>query len=278
MLAAPRCKHQNGKQKQRMVSQMALASATSYSCWVDLTRIAPGSQIYVDPKIYAKGGEALSWRFHHASWKIQHEIWEHGNKLISSPSPSQQDLEAAVIQLQRAVELRDKLLDKIYGFENIPGRKGTNKYAIMADLGIIRPTLKIQLRELRNSLIHDPQASTVTRQECEFLADAAWYYLKVTDRIAQQCSDELTLHYASQKGEGSSISLNFETIRWSAAADGYVSPEIVLDIPTSDSLNFSIVQCEVVNYSGYLKFKGKTTGTDKALWQVIKYFFDESIT
>jgi len=64
---------------------------------------------------------------------------QHANKLISHSSATQQDFEAAVIQLQRAIEHRDRLLDQIYGFEKIPGKKGLNKYEVMADLEIIRP-------------------------------------------------------------------------------------------------------------------------------------------
>jgi hypothetical protein len=52
----------------------------------------------------------------------QREMWAHGNDLLLKTNPSQQDLAAALIQFQRAVELRDKLLDKLDGFEKIPGR------------------------------------------------------------------------------------------------------------------------------------------------------------
>jgi hypothetical protein len=95
----------------------------SYIEYVDLKAISAGEVIHLTPSIYSRGAEAFSWRNHRVAWKRQHEIWDHGNSLISAISPSQQDLEAGIIQLQRAVELRDKLLDKVYGFEKIPGRK-----------------------------------------------------------------------------------------------------------------------------------------------------------
>lgn len=234
--------------------------------------------MHLAPSIYSRGAEAYSWRYHRVDWKRQHEIWEHGNSLISGASPSQQDLEAGIIQLQRAVELRDKLLDEIYGFEKIPGRRKNTKYEIMADLGIIRPTLKIRLRELRNSLIHDPKNSPTTQQECELLCDTSWYYLKVTDRITQQCADELTMQIPSSGRESSSLSLTFKTNRWEATTDGYVAPEVVLDAPVSGCLSVRIASCELVKYSGYLKFKGTAVGTDAALWQLVQFFFDESIT
>jgi hypothetical protein len=114
---------------------------------VDLTNIPAGTELYIDGIIMSAGGECSASGSHRVNWKLQHEIWAHGNQLLSKADPSQQDLAAAVIQFQRAVELRDRLLDQIYGFERIPGRTSTNKYAIMADLGIIRPTLKIRLQK-----------------------------------------------------------------------------------------------------------------------------------
>lgn len=245
---------------------------------MDLKTISAGDVVHLAPSIYSRGAEAFSWRYHRVDWKRQHEIWAHGNSLISAASPTQQDLEAGIIQLQRAVELRDKLLDQIYGFEKIPGRRRATKYEIMTDLGIIRPTLKIRLRELRNSLIHNPKNSLITQQECELLSDTSWYYLKVTDRITQQCTDEMTMQIPSSGREGSSLSFTFETNMWTAAADGYVAPEIVLNAPVSGCVSVTVTFCEFVKYSEYLKFKGIAVGTDTALWRLVQIFFDESIT
>jgi hypothetical protein len=100
----------------------------------------------------------------------------------------------------------------------------------------------------------------------------------VTDRITQQCTDEMTMQIPSSGHEGSSLSLTFETNTWEAAADGYVAPEIVLNAPVSGCVSVAITDCEFVKYSGYLKFKGNAIGTDAALWQLIQIFFDESIT
>jgi hypothetical protein len=155
-----------------------------------------GVELYIDAAVLIGEPEANSWVDHSPDWRNQHAMWEHANQTISKPSPSQQDLSSAVIQLQRSVEHRDKLLDHLYSFEKIPGRRPGSKYETMADLKVIRPTLKIRLRDLRNRLMHEFDEIPLNVSDCEELADTAWYYLKATDHLAHQCiSDfDLTLH------------------------------------------------------------------------------------
>lgn len=245
---------------------------------MDLANIPSGTELYIDGVILSVGGESNSWGYRRLNWKLQHEIWEHGNQLLSKPNPSQQDLAAAVIQFHRAVELRDKLLDQIYGFERIPGRKSSNKYAIMADLGIIRPTLKIRLRDLRNSLIHEPGGVKISKDECELLSDTAWYYIKVTDRITQQYVEEVWVDYSSPNTGRTHLAMTCETISWSINVDADVSPKHLLAQPKPGCLIVRVNQSEFVKYSGDLKLTGKVTGTDSALWSLVQIFFDESVS
>jgi hypothetical protein len=244
---------------------------------MDLTNIPSGTELYIDGIIISAGGESIIWGYHRLNWKLQHEIWAHGNQLLSKPDPSQQDLAAAIMQFHRAVQLRDKLLDQIYGFEQIPGRTSTNKYAIMADLGIIRPTLKIRLRDLRNSLVHEPSGIQICKNECELLSDTAWYYLKVTDRITQQFASEVSVDYSSPETGRSLLTFTFETISWSIKVNGNLSPSHLLTQPTPGCLVVLVNQGEVVKYSGNLKIVGEATGTDSALWSLVQIFFNESV-
>jgi hypothetical protein len=244
---------------------------------VDLTNISPGTELYIDGVVLSKGGWSNSWDNHRVNWKAQHGIWEHGNQLLSKADPSEEDLAAAIIQFQRAVELRDKLLDKIYGFERIPGRISTNKYVIMADLGIIRPTLKLPLRELRNSLMHEPDGIAITRDKCELLSDTSWYYLKVTDRIAQQCATEVEIDFTSSQKRQAFITVTFKPSAWSIRVKADISPKYFLSDPKPGSLVVRVNQSEFVKYSGHLKFFGEVVGTDEAVWSLIQTFFNESV-
>ena len=137
--------------------------------------------------------------------------------------------------------------------------------------------LKIRLREIRNSLIHQPQESALTASECDLLSDTVWYYLKVTDRITQQCADELCLDHRITSDKSAFLELVFQTVRWSARVKGNVHPEILLDRPSKDCLSVRLKQCEAVKYNGHLKFYGETTGSDSAMYRLIQMFFDESV-
>jgi hypothetical protein len=244
---------------------------------VDLSSIKPGYDLHLTERFLSEGGWSNSWKYHRSSSKKQREIWAHGNDLLLKTNPSQQDLAAALIQFQRAVELRDKLLDKLYGFEKIPGRPNPGKYAIMSDLGIIRPTLKIRLRELRNKLMHDPNEIHVTQDECTLLADAAWYYLRVTDRIAEQCSDEIHYDLGSSATGQSGLTVKVEPVSWKLDAAGFLGHDHILEAATAGGLNLRVLNCEFQRYNNSLKVAGELIGPPKSLWSVIQNFFDESV-
>ena len=241
--------------------------------------LAAGAEIFIDSIVLSAGidGAESETIDHRADWKKQHEIWSHANGTLASPSPSQQDLAAAVIQLQGAVELRDRLLDNLYNFTKIPNKTAKAPYPIMADLGIIRPTLKIQLRELRNRLAYEIEEPPLRREECEWLSDTAWYYLKATDRLAQQCVHVLGIEYGTDKENHSFFSVTFNRNAWSAWIEGNVAPGFLLDKASADCLSVRLSRSEIQGYNNcHLKFCGEVTGSRPAVDRLIRCFFDES--
>lgn len=244
---------------------------------MDLSSIKAGSELHLTEGFLSEGGWSNSWNYHRSSSKSQREIWAHGNDLLLKTNPSAQDLAAALIQFQRAIELRDKLLDRLYGFEKIPGRPNPGKYTIMSDLGIIRPTLKVRLRELRNKLIHEPDEIHVTQDECTLLADAAWYYLRVTDRIAEQCSDEIHYDLGSSATGQSGLTIKVEPVSWKLDGAGFLAHDHILEAPSAGGLTLRVRSCEFQRYDNSLTLAGELIGPPSSLWSVIKNFFDESI-
>ena len=244
---------------------------------MDLSSIKAGYELHLTEKFLSEGGWSKSWNYHRSSSKKQREIWAHGNDLLLKTNPSPQDLAAALIQFQRAVELRDKLLDKLYAFEKIPGRPNPGKYAIMSDLGIIRPTLKVRLRELRNKLMHDSDEIHVTQDECTLLADTAWYYLRVTDRIAEQYSDEIHYDFGSSPNGQSGLTVKVEPVSWKLDAAGFLAHDDILVAPTAGGLTLRVRSCEFDQFNNSLKLAGELIGPPGSLWSVIQNFFEESI-
>ncbi|MDR3734275.1 MAG: hypothetical protein P4L10_01925 [Acidobacteriaceae bacterium] len=147
----------------------------------------------------------------------------------------------------------------------------------MADLGIIRPTLKIRLRDLRNKLMHDPEVIHIKENECNLLADTAWYYLRVTDRIAEQCAHEINYEFGSSDAGRSGLTAKVEPVCWKIELDGYLAHDHVLESPTANSPVVRVHRCEYVRYNNSLKVIGVLTGPPATLWSIIQNFFDESI-
>jgi hypothetical protein len=244
---------------------------------VDISKLAVGDTLHIRSCVFDGNSYGTGWKSHRRDSKNQHVIWAHAENLLSQPAPSQQDRELAVIQLQRAVEHRDKLLNDIYGFEQIPGNKGCNKYDIMAGLAIIRPNLKKPLRDLRNSLVHQINSDPLTADECALLSDAAWYYLKVTDHIAQQSAEEIVIENTLAAKKTVNLSLKVKEKEWTVKVDdGYVCPEFLQEYASPDSLSVQMTKCEFSKYSGTLSFRGDVPGSQSAIARVIQIFFDES--
>ncbi|HXM40400.1 MAG TPA: hypothetical protein VN924_04065 [Bryobacteraceae bacterium] len=260
------------------VSRTLFARDLAYiGCVASENRSAEDVEVFIDSVMLSNGADSDEWEDHRIDWRKQHEIWSHANGLIEGASPTRQDLAAAVMQLQRAVELRDNTLNALYNFTKMPNKTAKAPYPIMADLGIIRPTMKNQLRELRNRLVHEVEEPPLGRDECELLSDTAWYYLKATDRLAHQCISVLVFQYGTDADKSYSyLKVTFNRNDWSARIHGTVSPKFLLDRPSTDCLAVRLTHSTIESYGGHLKFAGEITGFRMALDRLIQMFFDES--
>src|ERR1039457_2673786 len=140
------------------------AGSAYIGCMANENRSAEDAAVFIDPIMLSNGADGEEWEDHRIDWRKQHEIWSHANGIIAGASPSRQDLAVAVMQLQRAIELRSTMLNALYNFTELPNRTAKAPYPIMADLGIIRPTMKNQLRELRNRLVHEVRSGGHTAE------------------------------------------------------------------------------------------------------------------
>lgn len=231
-------------------------------------------EFFVNPAILSAECDDVSWTDHDRSWRNQYAIWEHGNELVSSSTASQQDLETGIIQLQRAVEHRDKLLDRLYSFEMIPGKPGA-KYVTMADLKIIRPGLKVRLRELRNKLMHDLDEIFLNQADCAELSDTAWYYLKATDHLSQQCAIDLRLHYVDGD-EHYYFGFDFNRTDWAVTINAYLPSSLLLESRIADCLTVVANEGSIRTIGNGISLEGNATGTPSALYKLVRIFFEES--
>ena len=242
------------------------------------TEAAQTDEVFINSAIFKDGVESTEYSTHNVDWKRQHEIWRHGDGLISASS-SQQDLQAAVMQLQRAVEQRDTLLQQLYCFTDIPHFPKSKQYVIMTDLGIIRPTLKRHLRELRNVIMHEVADIQLDKGQCEFLSDTAWYYLKATDRLTQQCVSELHPAYiGADDPHYTSLTMTFRPGSWVVNLAGNIPDDLLLAGKSKDCLSIRTEKARFEPYRGvrHFKFSGQITGSEVLFRRLVQMFFDES--
>src|ERR1035438_8971658 len=125
-------------------------------------------ELFIEATLLSHPLESEEYSMFNVPWKKQYDIWRHGDELIANAT-SPRDFEVAIMHLQGAVEQRDTILEQSYQFKTCPWfGKGLSHYAIMAELGIIRPSLKDPLRQLRNRIAHEVNDVVLERKQCRW--------------------------------------------------------------------------------------------------------------
>jgi hypothetical protein len=226
-----------------------------------------------------RGEDVESHEFwpHDVTWKQQYEIWHHGNDLIER-SQSQQDLHAGIMQLQRAVEQRDTILQGLYRFTEMPWFSPMKYYDIMEDLRVIRPRLKRTLRDLRNVVAHEVGDVNLEKIRCEELSDIAWYYLKATDLLVRQCAAKLDLTIGRDQANRGSLTISFARRSWILSIVGSVPDALLLRQRMSGCLTVQLATSSFATRDGVrrLEFSGVITGSQEFMKRLLRVYFGEA--
>jgi len=157
-----------------------------------------------------------------------YEIYEHAENILSK-NPNEHDLICAIFQLNRAIELRDKQLNKNYKFKKIPSLiKKYEQHLVMEELGIIKPLLKNKLNTIRNQSAHSTKYPALKLSEIKELAEFTWYFLRSTDLIASRKPDSIIYDnsiFEAEDDEPSKalwIELNFNLDTWEIELRGNI--------------------------------------------------------
>ncbi len=214
---------------------------------------------------------------HSGDWRRQYEIWTHADRILSSASPSEHDLACVLFQLNRAVDFRDKILDEVYAFRKIPIRlTSNNKHEIMENLGIIKTQLKIKLDLMRNRLMHLRTEPPPPLAVCKELSEFTWYYLKTTDRLAQQSVCDLGFSYWSDPQSLSTLTVFFKAGSWDLCVVGKVRPALLREASSSDCMVVKVPASAVREGREQVQFSGQVVGTAESLVRLVRLFLEES--
>lgn len=233
-------------------------SIMSISLWIDKS--------FLTYDYYVSGSTSVVSE----EWQQQYEIYKHVASILGK-SPDNNDLASAVFQLNRAIDFREKLLNKQYSFKKIPGFHGKKQHEIMHSLGIIQPLLKTKLDKIRNNVMHSATYPVPKLSEVAELTEFTWYFLKSTDLIASRKASSLEFNAVYHDNQSEWAEMSFSLDNWEIDIRGGFLNQNVRRKSFSDSVEIvpdTIEQKEKTTY-----ISGKLLGPVREIQEIAKIYF-----
>lgn len=155
--------------------------------------------------------------------------YEHWHLAVELNTPDSSDIHrgTAVLKLWNAVEARVRNLQESYKLHVLKKTLGlprnTEQLEFLNTLGLIRPLILQQLKNLRNKVEHQDTGAP-THIECTSLIDSVWYFLRSTDPLVliRHASIDLVSAPAAKSKISTRryISLEFNVDNWKCRASG----------------------------------------------------------
>lgn len=117
------------------------------------------------------------------NYRRAYEMWAHADQVLKQFQDDFHRVDA-LSTLKRALSHRLQLLKDLHKLDAIPlSRKPKRTIEQLAFFGVVRPTMLIQLIDVRNAIEHE-DAPPPPYERCLELLDFVWYFLRSTDRLA----------------------------------------------------------------------------------------------
>lgn len=143
-------------------------------------------KLWLSPEIFKlpHGEEDIEF-INHSEVYRSYEYWERSEQLLRSSESNEFDFRDAIANLKRSVDIRFKLIEKIYNLRSLE-QKGCKKHYtdILANYSVIRPLIIESLFNLRNKLEHADADPPLKDRVLDYV-DVVWYFLKSTDGICK---------------------------------------------------------------------------------------------
>jgi hypothetical protein len=207
------------------------------------------------------------------SWKEQYVIYNHAESILKK-NPNEHDLACAIFQLNRAVDFREKLLNKHYNFKKIQGMQGKKQHEIMVELGIIKPLLKTKLDKIRNTIMHSADCPVPIFKDVMELAEFTWYFLKSTDFLVSKQADMIGFNAGCNGDNGEWAEVEFDTKTWQIRIRGYFFNSSLSDVAKHDTIELTIDENNKFQRElGVIIWDEIVLGPEKAIHELIKKYF-----
>jgi hypothetical protein len=233
-------------------------------------------QVWVSPQVFewemessgASGGESLS------SQRRSYQTWVHADHLIQAHD-DEHYLSDAIVALHRVVDYRVRRLNELYKFRRIPiNDKPADLWELLNYLGIIRPRMFAQLKELRRGIEHFGKGPP-PQDRCAELSEFVWYFLQCTDRLVRAVTDEFGLavfdmsehHFGAQGGPMKD---------WCFDVHGRFPPEFICASQEHGWLEVKNTRARTLDddFGSIYIFQGTIAGPSEGMDRLIRLYFD----
>jgi hypothetical protein len=160
-----------------------------------------------------------------------YELWNHANDILIKHSTNEY-LSDAITNLNRAIALRTKILNKNYCFKKSPFQTKKNVYKQLEDFEIVRPKLLNEIRIFRNNIEHNDKKPP-SYKKCQDFLEICWYFLKATDLYVIYVKDSVVFEPPGRK-YWISLEINFER-GWTNSIRGWLKST---EFSTSEKKDF----------------------------------------
>ncbi|MFQ3789541.1 hypothetical protein [Halomonas sp. A29] len=128
-----------------------------------------------------------------AGWKKPYSYLQHAERLLSHCCDEHYRIDC-ILNLNRAIDHRVKLLAALYRFKKIPVPEKPEKILDMLGyFGVARPAMLRELSSVRNLLEHQYKDPPPLRR-CQELTEFTWYFLKSTDYLSTSVLQDFVLY------------------------------------------------------------------------------------
>ena len=203
-------------------------------------------------------------------WQQQYEIYNHAESILGK-NPENHDLACAVFQLNRAIDFREKFLNKQYNFKKIPGFKNNKQHEIMHMLGIIKPLLKTKLDKIRNKVMHSAEYPIPKLSEVAELTEFTWYFLKSTDLIASRKADGISFNDCNLTQDEEWAEASFDLDKWEIDIHGQFFNQNITSEYSEQAIEVQIKKIKKQEKTTYIS--GKLLDSDSKIQDIIKSYF-----
>lgn len=144
------------------------------------------------------------------NYRRAYDMWSHADQVLRQFQDDFHRVDA-LSTLKRALSHRLQLLKDLHKLDAIPlSRKPKRTIEQLEFFGVVRPTMLIQLIDVRNAIEHE-DAPPPPYKRCLELLDFVWYFLRSTDRLATRLITDIYFHQPRAKDYDTGYFVTIET-------------------------------------------------------------------